>query len=317
MSNILLILISLIFSSLAIIFSVECGYCIASIFPKLSAKSNSNIALDNQLWKIINSITELLILCLLILLRNANIVINNAVFWFLIISLVAIIIKTTIRTYIRKNKKAKANILVKKSYLVSSYIAASSLGSLAIYFVTGKQFWQSFAGYTLFITMLLGITVIGLSFVNRKPNLDKDIPVKQFLQSLFVFWVIGLGFVYPISLAHYSIGLLGLSLSIMEAVLFAAVFGYTISAIKHHKPHELYQYCFMVGFISPILIAWNNRPYLIYQSISLKSTVLLNSYHHSMEWLVLLTVIIMFVLLVFSLYLITLLLVPKLNTKKA
>lgn len=316
MPTFVFILIILLFSTLALIFSVECGYSLASLFPSLISKPEKNITLNGQLWKITNSLTFLLLISFLILLKNNNLNINNSVFSLFLIALIALFIKTLTRTFLRNIKKAKPNRLINYIYLLSSYLFLLCVSSVGVFLVTGKQFWVTVVGWVLFVSCFVGITLIGLSYVNRKPYLEKDINLQYLLQILFITWVLLLSFAYPISLAHFNNDLIGISLSFMEAVMFAIVFGYALSAIKQKKPYELYQYTFLAGFLVPILIAWNNRPYFLNQVIKINNILIIGGYKASYNWLVWLTLVILIVLLFVSFYLLFNLLVPKLSVKK-
>ncbi len=297
----MLIITCLLFSFVGVALSVEIGHCLVAVQPKLTSKSTDNVLTNYSSWVILDTLLELLILGILTLVTYSYFVFNNSITWFLVISLLALFIKTSNMTFIHhRYKKPWLN----KSYLLFSYITVISLGSLGVYLVTGKQFWQTSVGWTLIVTILLGVTVTGLSYINRTSALDKSIKLKQLLQLIFVFWLLFMGFVYPIVLQHYNSSLIGISLSIMEAVVIGGVIGYTISTIQQKKPHELYQYCFLISLLVTFLIGWNNRPYLILGRIPINQIFKLNAFHSSLSWLAWLVLLLMIFLLINAIYLV-------------
>jgi hypothetical protein len=312
MSEIIFLIICLLFSVIGVVLSIELGYCLVSLQPKLASKSTDNGFTNYSMWLVMDTLLELLIVSSLILINYSYIIINNSVSWFLIIALISLIIKTSNMTFLHRGYK---KVWIKKSYLIFSYITALSLGSIGIYLVTGKQFWQSIVGLTLLIAMILGLTLIGLSYFNRTSVLVKKIKLKQLLQILFVLWLVVIGFVYPVALQHYNSAIIGTSLSVMEAVILGGVIGYTISTIQQKKPQELYQYCFVIGILVTFLIGWNNRPYFISGKTTVAQILRLHAFHGSMSWLVWLVLLVMIMLLLEGLYIFGTLLIHALPNK--
>jgi hypothetical protein len=301
MHGTVLVIFSLMASLLAVIFSLDCGKSLALIYPKLALKKQVFGNTINPLWRINNLLFIVTTLLMGVVISHSYIHYDNSIFTYIVIGLLAFIVKTFLILVMSKQKKSVNNNIVKSVYLISSYAVVLIFSALGVYLITDKQFWVTLVGWVSIITALLGATIIGLSFINRSREITKNSSLKQIQSAIFAIWVVMLGYVFPVSLAHYNLSLIGVSMSILEIVIIASVIGYAIAVIKDKKPQQLYHFTFFIGIATPFLLVWNNRPYLVSNNIELAKATRIASYGGGYEWVIYLLLAISLVFVVTSL----------------
>jgi hypothetical protein len=305
MTDFITIILSLSFSLVGIIISIECGIYLANLCPKLISKKNE-INLNRGSWRLSSLIIFLSTLSAALLLRKSSLGISRAVYYFLIISLVAFLTRSLCRMYLKVNNK---NVAVKWLQLVGDYVFLLSFAAIGSYILTGKQFWQSLPGVTLFVASILAIFLIGISYLNRFPALIKRPELKNLLEIVLAVWVVLLGFVYPIALAHYNVNLIGTAMTISEVVIIISILGFGYSTFFQKKPYEMYQYIILIAFLLPLLYAWNNRPYIVSLKATTRQASSISSYNESHSWLLKPLLFLLCILILLSVYILLNLLV--------
>jgi hypothetical protein len=293
MSNVILIIIALLYSVLGIVFAIELGELFLLVNPR-SGIDKKPLASTSHAWKMVYSVLLILSISVFALLFHTKLPINRSLNWLLLITIILLFEKAIFRRIFRGNLKYKNG---NYKLLISSYLILLSYSAIGIYFITGKQFWDTFVGWVLIVTVFLGISIISLSYINRKPTLIDRPSRKQFLLILFSLWCIFLGYLFPIAFAHYNINLIGTSLTVLEAVIVVSFVSYLVVNFMQKKPHELYQYVFLMAFLTPIALAWNNHPYLVSLRIKLRLISLSHSYQGGYIFLVWLIFVLMVILL--------------------
>lgn len=301
MNDFVLIILGLLFSFYGIICAIECGAGLVVNKPRLSSNSGANKFIPDLNWQLINSMLLLVILVCYYLVRKTNLPVNHATENFLVIGFVALLIKLLISRSVYQRKVS----LLNKLYAATCYLVPLSLGSIGVYMLTGKGFWLTFVGWTLMVSMFLGLTVVGLSVANRENAYLKRPKLRQYIDSVFCAWAVILGFAFPIGLEHYNSTLVNTPLSILEVVIIVGVVGYAITAIKQKKPFELYQYAILIGVLAPLLLALNTRSYLISLRVNLVQVLKPSSYVHTSSWLLYVFIVLITIVILSSVYVLT------------
>jgi hypothetical protein len=200
----------------------------------------------------------------------------------------------------------KIGLFPKLLLLVSSYLVPLSMAVIGIDLFTGKSVWSSSTGIILIITTAIGIKTIGLAFINRH-KLPISNSIKYSLYVGFGLWAIFLGFLLPHSLMHFDSSLLRSPLTILVAAIAVSTVGFFLYSAAKNKVYELYQYAILIGFIAPILLGFDLRPYLINNTITIQKAYGAAAYQGSM----LVGAIITLPFLVLGVYLLVKLIIEK------
>ena len=302
MNTLVLVIVALLFSAYGIVCAIECGAGLALLNPKLSSEPKDKRFPSSSLWLITTLLTLVLTFVLYVITKNTYLPISHYVYDLLIIGILANIIKLLSTNYLGRKTNQKRLQKFAPAYLIGCYLYSVSLGSIGIYFVTGKQFWSTIVGWTLIVSLVLGITLVGLSMQNRNSSYDKRIKLRQCIDLTFAGWLVALGFAFPLSLQHYNSSLIGVSMSILEIVIVVSLLAYAFVSFSQKKPHELYQYALIIGFAAPILLALNNRPYLLTDRITIAQAFKSISFSQSYFWLVYLFLGLGVILILLSIY---------------
>lgn len=263
MDNFILIVIVILFSLYGLTCALECAFSLVLFSSRLTIESKYKKVVKDYWLDAFNFLILLILFIFALLMHHTYLNFPSQLHPYILLIGIGIVAKVICRFILYSNSNNQDNKMVKYLYLLSAFITPLALSSLGIYLITGKQFWTTLVGWSLILSAFFGLLVIGLSGINKTKELSKNIKLKQFLEIIFGVWIVLLGFVFPLSLQHFNGSIIGISLSIMEIIIVVSALGYAYANLKQKKPNELYHYSFMIGFMVPLLLAWNNRPFLI------------------------------------------------------
>lgn len=106
---------------------------------------------------------------------------------------------------------------------------------------------------------------------------------------------------------HFDSSLLRSPLTILVAAIAVSTVGFFLYSAAKNKVYELYQYAILIGFIAPILLGFDLRPYLINNTITIQKAYGAAAYQGSM----LVGAIITLPFLVLGVYLLVKLIIEK------
>ena len=269
MTNFTAIIIGLLFSSYGVILSLNFTNSLIRIFPNLSDIKNNKTDLKCKLL-IYNDLLIIIIsvICRLIL-RNSRISYNHFVNILFFIVIFSMITKLLIDLLYSNNK----NNYLKRVHLLLSILVPLGSASIFIYLITSEMFWNSSVGWTLFISSLLGLIIIGFSCINRTPKIYEKNKYKYYIELIFGIWVVLLGFIYPVAVQHYNSSSISPVLSLLEVVILISTISYIFVSLKLKKPQELYHYTLLIGFVTPVILALNNKTYLVSSKIPISNFI--------------------------------------------
>jgi cytochrome bd-type quinol oxidase subunit 2 len=141
---------------------------------------------------------------------------------------------------------------------------------IAAQLFTGVDAWSSLTGILIIMASFIGITIIGISFVNRS-KIKINNRTKNILYSLFALWAIIIGFMIPLSLNNFEEYLLRLPLTTIVFGFAISTAAYFLYSVPRKKENELYQFCIFLGLLIPIFLAIDLRPYVIYDKLTISS----------------------------------------------
>ncbi len=255
------IIFLIIISIYGVLASSEVGMALATLYPRLSNSKSINRYTYRPIWEMVNIFLIFAAVMFLTIFNKPFLDISRAVLIPLFFAMFGILLRPIIGNYV-SYQKTKASRWSLWTLTVSSYLTPFSIAGIGIYYFTGRSVLSTGVGFILLISALLGITTIGLAFVNRDRATIKA-NFKYWLYFLFGFWAIDLGFMLPSSLISQDSRLLRAPLTILTMVLAVSVVSYFLYSAMKNKLHELYQYTILVGFIVPVLLGIDLMPYAI------------------------------------------------------
>jgi hypothetical protein len=304
MSYIALIVLALFTASYGLICSLSCGESLAMLFPKLSSKRIVILPRNVYNIQLINVLALIIIFLSYILKRNLTYSISRSLDLLFLLAIIGLIYGLMFSLDSTKRCSFSKWKISRYSNLASNFIIPTSIGSIGIYFFTGKQFWETFVGWSLLFSIIIGLVVTGLSLMNRTPEYLKTVKLRQRIDLLFALWAVILGFLFPLTLQHYDASLMGSALSILEIIIIVSVISYTLISVKQKRPFELYQYSLLISFSAPILLVINNWPYLFSLKISFSQLISRGIYLNNSYWLIYIVLLLAGMAVILSLYLI-------------
>jgi cytochrome bd-type quinol oxidase subunit 2 len=264
----------------AVLASIETGIALSMLFPKLSNNPDSSKNIYTPLWEITNVFLVFAVIFVSVIFNNALSSASKIALVPLIFAGAALLLRAIIGLYIFYSSN-KIGLIPKLLLITSSYLAPLSVAVVGIDFFLGSSVWSSASGLILLSCALLGITTIGVSFINRH-KLPIHNNLKYLMYILFGLWAIDLGFMLPHVLQSTDFGLLRTSLTILIASIAVSAVGFFLYSAAKDKVYELYQYAILIGFITPILLGLDMRPYFINHVISIKTAYGAAAYQSSL-----------------------------------
>jgi len=305
MITFLFVLFIIMASLYGVLASIEAGIALTMLFPKLSNSPLFNKDIYTPIWEITNVFLVLAVIILTVIFNNSLSHFSKIAFVPLFFAGIGLLIRAITGMYIFYSNN-KVNLLSKLLLIAASYLAPVSVAVIGVDFFTGKSVWSTNLGLALLLSALLGITVIGLTFANRHKSAISQ-HSRYLLYILFAFWAIDLGFMLPHFLMSFDSNLLKTPLTILIAVIAVSTVSFFMYSAVKNKVHELYQYAILIGFITPILLGLDSKPYLIYNNITIKQAYGAAAYQST----ILIGGIICFPIIAIGFYLLTKLLLDK------
>jgi cytochrome bd-type quinol oxidase subunit 2 len=259
---------------------MESGIALSMLFPRLSNKPQSNKNIYTPIWEITNVFLVFAVILISIIFNNGLSSASKIALVPLFFAGGALLLRAITGLYIFYSTN-RIGFLSKILLIISSYLAPLSVAVIGIDFYLGRSVWSTTPGLILLSASFIGINVIGLAFVNRH-KLPISSSVKYLLYLLFGLWSVDLGFMLPHSLMSYDSGLLRASLTILIASIAVSAVGFFLYSAAKNKVYELYQYAILIGFITPVLLGLDERPYFINHLITIKEAYGASAYQSSL-----------------------------------
>ena len=263
-----LLLLLIMIAGYSVLASIEAGIAVSMIFPKLSNRFDASKNVYTPVWEITNVLLVVAIVVISVIFNNGLSDVSKIAFVPVFFAIFGLLFRAISGLYIFYSQN-KIGVIPKLMLIISSYLTPLSIGVIGIDLFTGRSVWSSSTGILLFISSLIGISTFGFAFVNRHKLIISS-KVKYLLYSLFASWAILLGFLLPHSLLHFDNSLLRYPLTILVASIAVSTVGFFLYSAAKNKVYELYQYVILLGFITPILLGLDLRPYLFNFTITLK-----------------------------------------------
>jgi cytochrome bd-type quinol oxidase subunit 2 len=274
------ILFLLLISVYGVLASIETGIALTMLFPKLSNNSIVNKNIYTPIWEITNVFLVFASIIVAVIFNNALSRVSQIAFVPIFLAGAGLLLRAIIGMYIFYSKN-KASLAAKLLLIISSYLVPLSVSVIGIDLFIGNSVWSTNSGRVLLLATFLGITVIGLAFANRH-KLAISVRSKYLLYTLFALWAIDLGFMLPHSLMFTNSSLLRTPLTILIAAIAISTVAFFLYSAAKNMVYELYQYVILIGFIAPILLGLDLRPYFINHTITIKQAYGAAAYQSSM-----------------------------------
>jgi cytochrome d ubiquinol oxidase subunit II len=246
---------------------MESGIILSMIFPSLTNLKNKKVNLYTPIWELTNVFFIFGITAFFVLFNNAIVQVSKFALVPLAIGGFGLLLRAIFGIYVfysRNQIKAWTKICL----LIASYITPLSLSFVGAYLFTDKNTWDSSTGIYIVISTFIGISLIGLSFANRFKQKIVD-RTKYLLYLLFMVWAIIIGYLIPRSLSSFPEPMLRAPLTALALSFAVCTVIYFLYCAVKDKAHELYQFCLLLGFITPIFFSLDLRPYIIYGSLTI------------------------------------------------
>lgn len=266
-----LLLTAVFFSIYGVFCAVESGVALNFVLGRQAQTRR----FFTPVWEVTNVFLVFGFTTVAMIFNNALQTLGHALFWTLAIGLLALLIRAcTVLTlfYWRADSLPKWGAWI---FLITCLTIPLSFASAGAYLLTGQLFWHTFVGSLLVLAALFGIVTIGLLLLNQAA--DK----RRFLTNEVIFssWLLVLGSALPLAIAH---GGDKLQQWPVLTISFLCIVGLFIALLTTNKltDFKLWKYAVLLGLISPVLLAWANRPYLINGKIKLSDAFGAASYAH-------------------------------------
>lgn len=264
----------------AVLASIEAGIALSMLFPKISNNPKSSKNVYTPIWEITNVFLVFAVVFVSILFNNSLTYASKIALVPLLFAGSALLTRAICGIYIFYSGN-RVGLIPKSLLVISSYLAPLSVSVVGIDFFLGSSVWSSTPGLVLLLSAVLSITTIGIAFINRH-KLAISSTTKYWLYGLFALWSIDLGFMLPHSLVSFDSGLLRAPLTILISSIAVLAVGFFLYSATKNKIYELYQYAITIGFITPILLGLDVRPYFINHVITIKQAYGAAAYQSSM-----------------------------------
>ena len=261
MSIFFYIVFLIIISIYGVLASSEVGMTLTFLFPGLSNDKSISRYNYKLAWEVVDTFLIFAVIIFVTIFSKTFNNIGPTVLVPLFFAGAGILLRPIIGMY-SSHRNYKVNAWTKWLLIITSYLAPLSFACIGIYYFTDKPVLSTIVGITLLLSALIGITIIGLAFVNRNKSAVKS-DLKYLLYILFGFWVIGLGFMLPYSLRSFDNTLLRAPLTTLTMILAVSVASFFLYSAMKDKVYELYQYTILIGFTVPVLLGLDLMPYMI------------------------------------------------------
>ncbi len=264
-----LLVAAIFFALYGLACSVECGVALSF----LAGHQKRTRKYFTPLWEVTNVFLVFGFTSVAMLFNNALPVLSHALLSTLVIGLLALLLRACIALvlfYWRPDDVPKWGAWL---FALTCFAIPLSFTAAGVYLLTGQMFWQTLVGVMLMASALLGIVAIGSLALGRSSDPKKLISDEVLLAA----WLLFLGSLLPLSvvysgahLQHWPIAAIDL-LSILGLLL-----AYVVTSGKTN--FKLKYYAGFVGLVTPLLLAWANRPYLVNGKIKLDDAFGASSY---------------------------------------
>lgn len=257
------ILIACLFGIYGLASAVECG-----IVLKMLVRGEHQRKMFTPLWEITNVYLVFGITALVMLFNNALSRLSHDLLATVGVALVAMLTRACLVLgifYMKENPHVPAWLLW--PFATATFLVPLTFAAAGIYLVTGQAFYESWIGSLLELAALVGLAGSGLVFINRR-EIDKRLLPGELVLAV---WFLILGSILPLVATHTASRLAQLPLLGFE-VLSGLGLMLILARSMGFKKIRLWQYAGAMCILTPILLAWANRPFLISGKLSLAAS---------------------------------------------
>ena len=255
-----LLITALLFGMYAWLSGLELGVALLRLSKNLDPRKNQS--LFTPVWEITNMIMVFAFVAFGVFFNNVLPRLDGTVFGILAVTMTALLARACLVLYMYHIKSRPGVNLVNLLFVVCSALVPLGFAAIGVYLLTGRLFWYTHAGWTLFLVAKLGLLSLAASFVlfqtKRRSTLLR-LAVTGLTVTWAAFGTLALQHVLP---TH----LLGSGFVAWTALLDLVLL-YTAVLLFLHREQHLWIGLSIVAILAPIVWALTNLPYLVFPGL--------------------------------------------------
>lgn len=269
LADISLLAVTIFFSIYGLACGIECGIAMRLLNSNTDRLRN----LFTPFWEVTNVFLVFGFVSLIMLFNGALQQLSTALLSTLAVAFFALLTRScTVLTlfYLQADRMSKIGVWL---FALTSFAVPLTFTSSGVYLLTGKYFWLSLSGWLLMAAATLGMIAIGKLFISGTPNPKRLLSDELF----FAAWLMVLGSFVPLALLHsgghfqkWPIAALDLLSIYGLLVTYLVIIGRTKFKLKY--------YAGMMALVTPLLLVWANRPFLVAGQIKIDDAFGASSY---------------------------------------
>ena len=253
------------FSLYGVLSGVELGVAVLRIEPRLAPAAISKKVFTPRL-EMTNVLLALGCAGMALLFKDAAAKVFEAAWPALLVGILALIVRAGLLVYLVMHKTRTGDRALNYIFAAVSFVVPVSLGSAGIYMVTGAPFWGSSVGFTLFITLLVGLAALGAGFmyyIGGKQAPQGVVVVSRVLNlalacllAIVLLGVLSGGGSHLFNLSYAYLAIIAAGIIMMQSIFLAA-----------GKEWRMWWCLAGLAVLAPFLVGLANYPYLIFPDV--------------------------------------------------
>lgn len=224
-------------------------------------------------WELTNVFLVLGLSSFAVLFNGSLEIISSALLSTLAVGLIALLARSCVVLFLFYAPKDTFPLWGRIIFAVTNFTIPLSFSAAGVYLLTGEPFWSSIVGYMLMISVILGIVATGKLFLDGSTDAKK----KWSGLVLYSAWLMVLGSFLPLAIIYSGIDLQKWAVAALDLLSITGLFiAYLV--ITEKIKFKLKYFAGFIGFVTPLLLALSNLPFLLRDKITVADAYGASSY---------------------------------------
>lgn len=258
------VIVCLMFSVYMWMASIEFGIALLRLWPRLDTGKLVN-KLFTPMWEVTNVFLVFGFTGFAVLFNNALVPISHAVLPTLAVGVTALLLRGSIVLYLFYYRPKEQGLTPgNAAFALANFLVPASFTAVGVYLLTGQAFWLTASGWSLMAMAISLFAAMGWAFVYLRAGHQAGLRLQWLARACIALFAligsIGVQLVVSRDAPH----LLTLTFSVVSLLAAFSILWQGALLTTRRADHGMWWYLSAVSLAMPLLMAFANRPWLVY-----------------------------------------------------